>query len=250
MDKAVRMHLEGMMEDGEPIPEPSSIARLLDIEVQGEPDINPHAMKTNDSGHLTSPIEIDIFYNHARNGFMFFIIYIGNYEHNDETIKLRRGETIEHNIRRIAPFNNSDFLDWLYEFINFWGIQPKAFSEYIKEDVEKLIILHGQEKRIKWEGEFISPKRTDEHIGNVIDNVGVTRKDVIKYFKSLGIEFSERTFIFYESERLLPKPRKIGRTNYYKRTIFKDIEKILNFKKEGKTLRDIKKIISIDNKIQ
>lgn len=151
-----------------------------------------------------------------------------------------------HTNREITPINERDFLNWLYEFIVYLKIQPIAFDEYIKERVEELIRQNGEEKRIPWEGNFQYSKDMAEKSRNIMETIRHTKKEIVNYFKNKGIDFSERTFRYYESEGLLTPPdQKRGRTKLYKDLVFDEIQRILYLKQERKTMRDIKKIMGI-----
>ena len=183
-------------------------------------------------------------FNNELNNKLYFIIWFDNY---GEDIEIGKYSTS----REITPINDRDFLNWLYEFIVYFGFQPVAYDENIKERVEKLIKQNGEENRINWNGEFQYSKEIVKEIKSILSEFRYTRKDIVDYFKSRKIDFSERTLRFYENEGLLPKPeRKRGRTKLYNDQIFGSIEKILYLKNEGKTLRDIKKIMNTDSKTE
>lgn len=151
--------------------------------------------------------------------------------------------------RVIFTRNDEDFLKWLFEFINVFGIQPIAQNEYIKERIEILIQEEGLTEKIKWAGNFSQSKEEVEISKQEWASYKFTVEDIIEWVENYHPGFSERTFRFYQSKGLIPKTKeRKGKHKVYREQTINDILRIIDLQAEGKTLKQIKEIMINDTK--
>jgi len=144
-------------------------------------------------------------------------------------------------MRRITPFNERDFIDWMYEFIIFWKIHPKADTEFIKDKVKTLLARDGRyvKHSIQWEEQFLFSKEDmlKKEKKRAAETMGMDM--LLKTLEVNGYKISERTVRYYEAKGLLPKPQKEGKFNKYSMQTALKIMAIKEFQQEGLSIKEI-----------
>lgn len=149
-------------------------------------------------------------------------------------------------IRDIYPSGDKDFINWMYEFIRFWGIHPEAYNEEIKDNVNKRLSEDEKWKKLglSWKEKFLFTNIEMIKKKEKWAKYRLSTQDLINTLKVNGIDITERTIRYYEAEKLLPKPLKVGKFKKYSLQAVQTLKKIKALQQEGKTIKEIRNILT------